>query len=331
MLDEEALRQKLKAERRQARKLAREATQGGTFSGESQSEEEEEVVTMPPKVQYAAADGTDPDGIFKETAGLKVEWEPQDVEFFFSQLEMLMQSAGVLSQWTKRVICQRQLPRSVYSELKDILRKDQAAAGATPYLTLKERILDLFGKKPEEAFELASQLVLTGRPSLLCQQIIELLCKCDKPLTKCCAEGTVSALWKRRLHPQVRAAIAGRSLSKDLDGVLKHADDVHASLNQSTASPVAAVSQAMANLDTSADAPALQIAAFKPKPKKPVGTGKDAKGKKKGRGDRHEDGPPEEACSMHWQWGRSAYFCKRPKGDNACPWRDHTIAPPPKK
>ena len=325
-------RQRAKAERRDARRRARAAAinhVNGDSSAEETEAESDAAAPVIPKVmvKYDTASGDDPTNIFSQTSGLKVEWDEDDPRFFFSQLEMLMQSAGVVNQWTKRILLQRQLPRRITDQIKDLLRKDQSTAGDTPYLTLKTRLLTMFDKPKEENFEKAVQLVLTDgmKPSTLCKQIIDLLCECDKPLEKCCSEGTVTALWKRQLPPQVRAAVAGRSLKSSLEAVCKDADSVYATLNISSGSlrpPPAIAAAGVASFDTSADEPALQVAVIKKKPKN-----KGAPGKKK---DKHPDGPPDDACSMHRQWGRGAYFCKRPNGDSPCPWKDITTAPPKK-
>ena len=73
------------------------------------------------------------------------------IKFWFAQLEMHLTTAGVGKQWTKRLLLHKQLPSDIVNELKDLLRKDQSDAGATPYKDLKDRILETFGTKPEDA------------------------------------------------------------------------------------------------------------------------------------------------------------------------------------
>ena len=58
------------------------------------------------------------------------------MEFWFQQLEMHMQTAGIKAQWTKRLLLHKQLPKDVVAEVKDLLRKAQSEAGATPYKEL---------------------------------------------------------------------------------------------------------------------------------------------------------------------------------------------------
>ena len=48
-------------------------------------------------------------------------------------------------------------------------------------------------------------------------------------------------------------------------------------------------------------------------------------GRRQNTGQPHPDGPPETACPVHWQWGRSAYYCA---GRAYCLWKDN-ISPRP--
>ena len=64
------------------------------------------------------------------------------------------------------------LPPEVVAEVKDLLRKSKAAAGATPYKDLKVELMKLYGPRPEDAFDQALALVMTGKPSTLCKAII---------------------------------------------------------------------------------------------------------------------------------------------------------------
>ena len=195
--------------------------------------------------------------------------------------------------------------------------KKKSEAGDDIYKQLKLRLLHLFGPAQEDAFEEASNLVLTGKPSALAKRIIVLICDKPKPLEGCCCAKTVAALWKRQLPPLVRAAIAGMDMAGDLEGVLKKADDTY----REGAAKGASV--AAANLDETL--PALQqpvqqpVAAVKQKTKKQFDTSN--------RGTPHPDGPPETACYLHWRFGKSAYTCKNKK---KCPWKNY-LAPKPKK
>ena len=106
-----------------------------------------------------------------------------------------------------------------------------------------------------------------------------------------------------------------------------------------------------ADLDTSADAPAFdqinqlteQLAAFNKNFKKKKfnapnnsrgqsrGNGRGGAGKPQarqreggGRGNPHPDGPPDNACGIHWRFGKSAYYCL---DSEKCPWSAFISSP----
>ena len=70
----------------------------------------------------------------QKTVSLKVDFDRQDVKFWFQQLGMhMLSTAGVKDQWTKRLLLHKQLPVDIVAKVKDLLRKDNSEAGATPY------------------------------------------------------------------------------------------------------------------------------------------------------------------------------------------------------
>merc|ERR1712219_79991 len=161
-------------------------------------------------------------------ASVKIPWDSSDVEGWFMEIEMQMELLNIKSQWVKRIIIGNNLPELIKVEVKDLLKVPKSKLtqeNKLIYKVLKQKILKLFGKRQGEKYEEACQLVLTGKPSALAKALIELLCSCNPPL-QCCAVETVAAMWKKKLHPQVRAAIAGMCMQADLDGVLDKADDV---------------------------------------------------------------------------------------------------------
>ena len=60
-----------------------------------------------------------------------------------------MQCAQVTKQWTKRLVLANTLPAHITAEVKPLLRLQEAAAGNTPYHTLKLRLMKIFGPKKE--------------------------------------------------------------------------------------------------------------------------------------------------------------------------------------
>ena len=265
-----------------------------------------------------------------QTANLKLDFDRTDTAFWFNQFEMHLATAGIKKQWTKRLLLLKMLPKDVVDETKDLLRKGQAEAGATPYKDLKDRVLETFGTIPEDAFTQAEALVMTGKPSTLARQLINILCPSHPNLTGCCARGIISAMWRKKLPQVVRNQVAGMPMDGEasLKATLKRADDVW--VTSKGALPGLAV--AAVDLDTSADAPALQqpVAAVRrnAQARKRAGTAApvSTSGKPNSRGDPSPDGPPPEACSLHWRYGRSAYRCRKPE---SCPWVN-IIAPKPK-
>ena len=265
-------------------------------------------------VNYDVDEGVDDKDAQSKTSSLKLDFDRTDVVFWFQQLEMHLQTAGIKAQWTKRLLLHKQLPPDVIAELKDLLRKDKSRAGAQPYKDLKDRIIETFGQKPEDAFEEAEALMLVGKPSQLCNRLVNILCPEHPDLANCCAARMVSGLWRKKLPQEVRQQVAGMSLvGKDnMKATLNKADSVYATLKRGAA--VAAV-----DFDTSADEPALQVAAFKGKaankkfqPRKAV-----AGGQAKDRGKPHEEGTPSTVCNTHWKYGRSAFTCRK---KDTCPW-----------
>ena len=171
------------------------------------------------------------------------------------------------------------------------------------------------------------------------------------------------------LPPTVKAAVAGMPLktAEEFEATIKKADEVYQAIKTKDsvaalaasapkAKPTSAaqsVPKKKADLDTSADAPALdqmahlaeQIAAFNKKyqPKKTGnsggnssrgtqqkrGNGRGGAGqyRPRGRGNPHPDGPPDNCYNIHCQFGRNAYYCLSP---STCPWAEYKGTPPGK-
>ena len=266
-------------------------------------------------VNYDVEDGTDPADVHSKTSSIKVDFNRAKPEFFFIQLEMHLESSGCKSQWVKRLIMQKNLPSDVLEDIEDILRKGKATAGATAYKVAKDRILELYGPRPEEVYKKAKDLQMTSKPSHLCMQLINILCPEHPDLLNCCCEKVISGMWREQLPPVVKSAVANMQLGNgNLMDTLKHADAVFAA-NQGAAG-VAAVEQQQD-----------EVAAFKPKnnnkskPKNKV--------KKGGQGASVSgETPPPGCCNVHKEHGKAAYYCRMP---HSCPWAMFTTAPPPIK
>ena len=64
-----------------------------------------------------------------------------------------MELVSITSQWYKRIVLQNNLPEKVLAEVKHLLKKNKASAGATAYKDLKLKVMELFAKKEETLFE----------------------------------------------------------------------------------------------------------------------------------------------------------------------------------
>ena len=262
---------------------------------------------------YDAIDQADPADIAAKTAGIKVDFDRQDVEFFFVQLENELESAGVLSQWRKRIVLVRQLPQDIQQELRDLLCKPRATILTTAYIDLKTRLIQMYGRKPGHGFREARKMVLVGKPSQLAKKLINTLCPSHPTLENCCSAGTVSELWRDQLPPEVRNAVANHSLEGGkLEDTLTLADSVFDS-SMGNVKKVAAV--AIDDPPTEEEIAAIRKARqAKAKPSAKPKTNPNANAR------RHPDNPPEGSCWAHWKFGKSAISCKAPK---SCPWKDH--------
>ena len=259
---------------------------------------------------------------------VRVEYDPEDLEFWFLALEDEMTWSGIKAQYTKRQVLVQNLPLDVKAEIKDLLRLNKTQAGDLAYKDAKERLLQLFGRDEGDAYEKATHLMLTGKPSQLAKKLTDLLCKCHPPLQDgCCATNTVSGMWRARLPAQVSAAVAGKSISgANFETTLKLADDVYKSV---CAKPVAGIKDPQQGASGGAD----QLAAYGQQKGqgKAKGQAQQNQGAKKPttqrkKGTKSADGPPDKCCPIHWQHGKSAYNCSDPF---ECPWKDF-IVPRPK-
>ena len=131
-----------------------------------------------------------------------------DIEFWFSQLEDQLTLIGVKKQWTKKIALTRFLPPDIQIEVKSLLKLQQTAAGADIYLRIKQRLLKLYGPKPEDAYERAKNRVLTGKPSQLGKLLVEDLCPAEVKLEGCNCSNTVWGMFREKIPIVIRNHIA---------------------------------------------------------------------------------------------------------------------------
>ena len=95
--------------------------------------------------------------------GITVKFNKSDVEYFFTAAEAEMKRFGINKQLSKRDALLPQLPEDVIDECKPLLRIPEADLGDHPYRDLKQEIISIFGKKPQDAFARAKARTLTAR------------------------------------------------------------------------------------------------------------------------------------------------------------------------
>ena len=289
-------------------------------------------------VPFEEENGADDNGAMQEACRnlARFEWSPDDVEFYFAQIEARMAAAGVKKQFTKFQTLTTILPKTVIDQVKSLLRKKETDfPNNDSYRLLKLQILKIFGPRPEDSIERAFNRVLSGKPSELARVLAEDVCKQD--LDCPCCPRTVMAFWKRHLPSNVRAGIAHCTLTKDtFDEVVKLADDIFSANQVPTVAAIKAPTPApSASLDETQ--PGLQYPVVQEVNAVRRGGGRgrgrggargrgrggqqqsgQAQGGQRHRGPRHPDLPAGQwlGCSMHYRWGKGAHFCTEP---STCP------------
>ena len=138
-----------------------------------------------------------------------------DIVFWFSQLEDQLTLIGVKKQWTKKIALVRFLPPEIQTEVKSLLKLGQTAAGENIYFRIKTQLLKLYGPKPEDAYMLAKNLVLTGSPSQLGKQLVELLCPAEIKLDGCHCDRIVWGMFREKIPILIRNHLADMKFNKD--------------------------------------------------------------------------------------------------------------------
>ena len=310
---------------------------------------------MPPAAQpFDVENGEDEAGALREACRSleKLEWDDNDLAWYFNRCQTRMKIAGVKKQFTKFQVMSEILPTKVQNEIKTLLRKEEADfPNNNAYKLLKTEVFRIFGQRPEVGMERALNRVLAGKPSQLARQLVSDMCRTELDNCQCCA-ANISALWRRHLPGNVRAGIASMKFDKDnFEAILTRADDIFDSNTPSSAASVAAVKVVPA---PSADETLPAIPYPQPEVAAMRGGGRGGRGGRGNRGSRgnrggrgaasggaqssgqprhkgtkHPDLPAGEwrGCQMHFRWGKSAFFCAEPL---TCPWKDFVIPKPSK-
>ena len=272
---------------------------------------------------------------------IKIEFDPTDVVFWFSQLEGEMLMANVNTQWLKKTVLQRNLPTKQKEDVKAYLSLPKTEAGAHIYLDVKRELVRIYAPKPQDSYQRALSRTMTGLPSQLGNQIITDICKKHPKLTGCCCAQAALALWSLQLPVNVRAHISQREFNVNTyKQVFEDADKVYLSAKQVSIAALTAPSSSMDETLPAFDPqnqPA-QVAAFK----NSSGTNKGGKNNKnknnkgqgqkgqpsgdtKSRGKKHSSNPPDSVCSRHYRHGPESWYCVAP---TTCPWKDKVASRP---
>ena len=186
---------------------------------------------------------------------IKVEFEPNDIVFWFSQLEGEMLLASVNSQWLKKTILQRNLPNKQKEDVKAYLSLSKTEAGNAIYYNIKKELIRIYAPKPGDAYRKALQRQLVGLPSQLGYQIVNDVCKKASKLNGCCCEGAVLAIWTMKLPSNIYAHICDRAFNKDTyKSVFEDADKVFLSNKSVNVAAIAATANSGDNLDETVSA-----------------------------------------------------------------------------
>ena len=299
-------------------------------------------------LEFDVEDAADGEKAQDYARSIKIDFEPNDIKFWFSQLEGEMVMATIRSAWLKRTVLQRNLPIKQRSDVKSFLTLTKAEGGATIYKDIKDELIRIYAPKPEDSYCRALSRVLVGLPSQLGAQLIDDVCKKPKKFDNCCCAGHVHALWTQKLPVNVRSHISNMPFTQaTYKEVFQAADKVFlAAKSVSVAAfggSVAAFGGASASGGAAQAAgldetlPAFQshnqeVAAFGQSNKK--GQNKNQKNKKgqsgqggqpnqdgnQSRGKKHSSIPDnlaDKMCSRHYRHGASAWFCVAPL---TCPW-----------
>ena len=329
--------------------------ESGLVAGEKQGEdcylppvvpEDQEVVMA----DYDAENENDGDKAQDYARSIKIEFEPNDIVFWFSQLEGEMLMATVKSQWLKKTILQRNLPNRQKEDVKSYLELAKTAAGDDIYLKVKQELIRIYAPKPCDSYKKALTRQMIGLPSQLGYQLINDICKKPSKLDGCCCAAATQALWSIQLPVNIRAHISNMEFTKDTyKQVLEAADQVFLSAKQVS---VAAIARPVGSQNLDETLPAF-TQQNQPQVVAAVGSqrggganrgqrggrgGRNRGGqsgqqggqgqqsnKGKNRGPRHSSNPPDSCCDRHFRHGDQSWYCLAPL---TCPWASKVISRP---
>ena len=147
-------------------------------------------------------------------------------------------------------------------EVNSLMVLTKAQAGNDIYKRIKAELVDLFGKKPEEAYNRARNRIMTGKPSQLGKALVEDICQCVPKLNCPCCAKQVWGMYREAIPVVVRNHLAELSFTKDTyKQIFTKSDQVFDSNNSSQTTPGQSGASVSA-VKTSSDQP--EVAAVRP-------------------------------------------------------------------
>ena len=309
------------------------------------------------EVDFEVENGADGAKALEFTRTLKIEYDPSEVAFWFTQIENEMYTCEVRSQWLKRCVLVKNLPPKVQADVKSLLTLKKSEAPEDLYKQIKDEILRIHAPREEQNFKKALSRVLVGLPSQLGQQLINDVCDKSPKLACGCCSKVIYTLWCLQLPDSVRSHISNMKFDKDTyPQVFQAADNVFLSTKRTEMSAsVAAV------VTSPVEAGSDEVAAVSARGRgrggrRPFRGGRGNRGNRGGRGGgqssgtsagggnnnssggnnnnsggnqsrgtRHSSNPPSSCCDNHYRWGSDSWFCLAPL---TCPWKDRVSAKP---
>ena len=337
--------QKQLAVAQQARQEANEALQGlldidpeifeGSEAVEDVSEDildnsldEENAVIM---VDFDRENAEDSATAMDNLRSVQCPFNKADIVFWFCQLEDQLTLVGVKKQWTKKIALVRFLPPEIQNEVKSLLKLQQTAAGEDIYFRIKQRLLKLYGPKPEDAYIHAKNRVLTGVPSQLGKLLVEDLCTGDAKLEGCHCANIVWGMFREKIPIVIRNHIADMPFNHTtFEAVFDKADQVFNS--NKSAEPLPNPQVAASTVQASAEVAAVQRKGQnrgqngKNKNQNASGqSGNKGQNQNKNGGQKNQNQEQnqgqsksplneESLCRIHAKWKDNATFCAAPWG-----------------
>ena len=297
---------------------------------------------------FDVENGTDGAKAIEHTRDLKIEYAPEDVAFWFIQLENEMITCEVKSQWLKRVVLVKNLPTKVQSDVRSLLILQKAQAPTDLYKQIKDEILRIYAPKKEDTYKKALSRVLVGLPSQLGHTLVNDICDKSPKLTGCCCSKAVFTLWNLQLPLGVRSMISNLEFNETTySAVFQAADKVYLSTKDAQMSPGVAAIAASEKGQSGEGSQNPQVAALNQRRGRGGRGGRSGRGgsgqsgrggnnnstntssnsssKPQGRGPRHASNPPNTCCDNHFRFGDQSWSCQSPF---TCPWKDKIV---PKK